>query len=46
MQKEKPKIAQKNGTGKADFTSMIEDLGLHKANSDKPLFIQVMVLNF
>ena len=28
------------------FTSMIEDLGLYKANSDKPFFVQVMVLNF
>ena len=28
------------------FTSMIEDLGLYKAISDKPFFVQVMVLNF
>ena len=43
---EETKNSLKSGTGKADFTSMIEDLGLFKANSDKPFFIQVMVFNF
>ena len=44
--KKKLKNSLKSGTGKADFTSMIEDLGLRKVNSDKPFFIQVMVFNF
>ena len=44
--KKKLKNSLKSGTSKADFTSMIKDLGLYKANSDKALFIQEMVLNF
>ena len=41
----KLKYSLKSGIGKADLTSMIEGLDLFKANSDKPFFIQVIVLN-